>query len=184
MFQREFALRLCAEPGDVMYSRLSATTSLYAQTQHLIKIGKNNFRPPPKVDSSVIRLVPIQPPPPIPFAEWDGLLRILFMRKNKTVGALFKADNVEQLLEKNYRMYCALNNIAVEDNVDMLDSNGNVEMEVDSDKPKRASRGIISKLIADVLEETALSDQRPSKMDLNDYLRLLKAFHDRHVHFA
>ena len=31
------------------------------------KVGKNNFRPPPKVESSVVRIEPRNPPPPINF---------------------------------------------------------------------------------------------------------------------
>merc|ERR1719300_1839955 len=31
---------------------------LLAQVNHLMKVGKNNFKPPPKVDSAVIRLEP------------------------------------------------------------------------------------------------------------------------------
>lgn len=48
-----------------------------------MKVGKNNFKPPPKVDSSVVRIEPKNPPPPINYVEWDGLLRICFIRKNK-----------------------------------------------------------------------------------------------------
>ena len=32
-----------------------------------MQVGKNNFRPPPKVESSVVRLEPRNPPPPINF---------------------------------------------------------------------------------------------------------------------
>ena len=32
-----------------------------------MKVGRNNFRPPPKVESSVVRLEPRNPPPPINF---------------------------------------------------------------------------------------------------------------------
>ena len=71
-------------------------------------VGKNNFRPPPQVESSVVRIEPRQPPPPIDFQEWDGLLRILFQRKNKTVGANFKVDSVLKILEHNYKTYCSL----------------------------------------------------------------------------
>jgi 18S rRNA (adenine1779-N6/adenine1780-N6)-dimethyltransferase len=49
----------------------------------LLKVGKNNFRPPPDVDSSVIRIEPKNPIPKINYKEWDGLLRICFMRKNR-----------------------------------------------------------------------------------------------------
>ena len=52
MFQREFAQRLTARPGEAFYSRLSINTRLLAHVQHLIKVGKNNFRPPPKVEVS------------------------------------------------------------------------------------------------------------------------------------
>lgn len=62
-FQREFALRLCARPGTSLWSRLSANVQLYATVQHLAKIDKNSFRPPPKVESSIVKLEPIVPPP-------------------------------------------------------------------------------------------------------------------------
>ncbi|KAK6143854.1 hypothetical protein DH2020_024202 [Rehmannia glutinosa] len=54
MFQREFAMRLVAQPGDTLYCRLSVNTQLLARVNHLLKVGRNNFRPPPKVDSSVL----------------------------------------------------------------------------------------------------------------------------------
>uniref|UniRef100_A0A8C7L4L3 rRNA adenine N(6)-methyltransferase n=1 Tax=Oncorhynchus kisutch TaxID=8019 RepID=A0A8C7L4L3_ONCKI len=86
MFQREFAMRLVAKPGDKLYCRLSINTQLLARVDHLMKVGKNNFRPPPKVESSVVRIEPKNPPPPVNFQEWDGLVRIAFVRKNKTLN--------------------------------------------------------------------------------------------------
>merc|ERR1712241_166695 len=41
MFQREFAQRLVATPGDKLYCRLSVNTQLLARVDHLIKVGKN-----------------------------------------------------------------------------------------------------------------------------------------------
>ena len=80
MFQREFALRLVAQPGDELYCRLSVNTQLLAKVTHVMKVGRNNFRPPPKVESSVVRIEPLNPPPPINFQEWDGLVRLAFQR--------------------------------------------------------------------------------------------------------
>ncbi|GLC43400.1 Ribosomal RNA small subunit methyltransferase [Pleodorina starrii] len=108
MYQHEFAMRLVAKPGDQLYSRLAVNTQLLARTSHLLKVGKNNFRPPPKVDSSVVRIEPRHPPPPVNFLEWDGLVRLCFSRKNKTLGAIFRQANTLQALEANYRMYQAL----------------------------------------------------------------------------
>lgn len=39
MFQREFALRLVAKPGDKLYCRLSINTQLLARVDHLMKVS-------------------------------------------------------------------------------------------------------------------------------------------------
>lgn len=107
MFQREFAMRLVARPGDSLWNRLSANVQLYAKVDHVMKVGRNNFRPPPLVESSVVRICPIDPPPPVAFAEFDGLTRILFSRKNKIVRSNFQSKGIEQMLESNYKAWCA-----------------------------------------------------------------------------
>lgn len=107
MFQREFALRLVARPGSPLWSRLSANVQLYAKVDHVMKVGRNNFRPPPQVESSVVRIAPRDPPPPVKFEEFDGLTRVVFSRRNKTCHASFQAKGVFEMLEKNYRTWCA-----------------------------------------------------------------------------
>ena len=76
MFQEEFALRLTARPGEALYCRLSVNTQLLAKVDQLLKVGRNNFRPPPKVESRVVRIQCKQPPPPVNFVEWDGMVRL------------------------------------------------------------------------------------------------------------
>jgi 16S rRNA A1518/A1519 N6-dimethyltransferase RsmA/KsgA/DIM1 with predicted DNA glycosylase/AP lyase activity len=48
---------------------LSLNIQLLAKCSHVMKVSKNNFRPPPKVESSVIMLQPKNPPPPVDFLE-------------------------------------------------------------------------------------------------------------------
>ncbi|MCJ1344602.1 Dimethyladenosine transferase [Peltigera leucophlebia] len=116
MFQREFAMRLFAKPGDKLYSRLSVNAQMWAKIDHIMKVGKNNFKPAPAVESSVVRLVPKNPRPQISYDEWDGLLRIAFVRKNKTLRAsFFGTTSVMDMLEANYRTWCAQNDVTVED---------------------------------------------------------------------
>lgn len=116
MFQREFAMRLLAKPGDKLYNRLSVNAQMYATIDHIMKVGKNNFKPAPLVESSVVRLVPKNPRPQISYEEWDGLLRIAFVRKNKTLRASFLGKaSVMDMLEANYRTWCAQNDIPLED---------------------------------------------------------------------
>ncbi|KAL5525028.1 DIM1 [Sanghuangporus sanghuang] len=160
MFQREFALRLVARPGTALWSRLSANVQLYAKVDHIMKVGKNNFRPPPQVESSVVRIVPLDPPPPVRFEEFDGLNRIIFGRRNKTVHATFMARGVVEMLEKNWRTWCSEQNIVIEDEIEMKTR------------------------IEKILEETGNTENRAAKMDVDDILKLLAAFHDIGVHFA
>ncbi|BDD63788.1 Dimethyladenosine transferase [Monascus purpureus] len=133
MFQREFALRLFAKPGDKLYSRLSVNAQMWAKIDHIMKVGKNNFKPPPAVESSVVRMVPKNPRPQISYDEWDGLLRIAFVRKNKTLRSSFLGkSSIMDMLEANYRTWCAQNDIPIEDgpsenpDSDMMDT-GNAQ---------------------------------------------------------
>lgn len=75
-----------------------------------MKVSKNNFKPPPKVESSIVRIEPRNPLPTINFIEWDGLLRMCFLRKNKTINSLFKKKPVLKLLHNNYKTYLTLKN--------------------------------------------------------------------------
>jgi 18S rRNA (adenine1779-N6/adenine1780-N6)-dimethyltransferase len=159
MFQREFALRLVAKPGDSLYCRLSANVQLLAKVDHIMKVGKNNFRPPPQVESSVVRIEPIQPPPPVDFDEWDGLLRILFLRKNKTVSANFKTDSVLKMLEHNYKTYCSL-------------TGKDVPMDFD-----------VKQTVMNVVDNSGFAQSRAAKMDNHDFLKLLSAFIDAGFRF-
>lgn len=150
MFQREFAMRLVAQPGDKLYCRLSVNTQLLARVFHLLKVGKNNFRPPPKVDSSVVRIEPRRPLP-IPagkLKEWNGLLSLCFSRKNKTLGSIFGQKKVLEVLEKNYKTLESLGQLkndseAIDLSVladekinqsDFLDQNEDENMDVDNGK--------------------------------------------------
>ena len=74
---------------------------LLARVDHLIKVGRNNFKPPPKVESSIVRIEPKNPRPNIDYLEWDGLLRICFIRKNKTLQAGFKMKTILEMLLQN-----------------------------------------------------------------------------------
>jgi 18S rRNA (adenine1779-N6/adenine1780-N6)-dimethyltransferase len=145
MFQREFALRLTARPGDSLYCRLSVNAQFWAKITHVMKVGKNNFRPPPQVESSVVRIEPKtgKDRPNISWDEWDGLLRVCFVRKNKTLRASWLGTKeVLAMVERNYRTWCAMNGVAVDETVvDDGDGDGeDEEMDVE-DEPADADDG-------------------------------------------
>ena len=165
MFQREFALRLVATPGSSLWSRLSANVQLYVKVDHIMKVGKNNFRPPPQVESSVVRIVPTDPPPPVKFEEFDGLNRILFSRRNKTANACFLAKGVMEMLESNWKTWCSERN-----QVRWLSSRtshlvSHCTCQTITDKVD------IKAMVEGVLEETEFKQQRAAKMSVDDLLK-------------
>ena len=70
VFQGEFAratgraAQFCAL--GLIYPR-TANVQLYTKVDHVMNVGKDNFRPPPNVESSVVRVVPLDPVPPVRF---------------------------------------------------------------------------------------------------------------------
>ena len=56
MLQKEVVERLSAEPGCKEYGRLSVMVQSQCQVEKLFNIGPESFIPPPKVDSTVVRL--------------------------------------------------------------------------------------------------------------------------------
>ena len=119
LIQREFAMRLIAKPGTEFYCRLSVNVQLLSKVDHIMKVSKKNFVPPPKVESSVVRIEPIHPLPKINFLEWDGMLRICFSRKNKTLGALFKQKKIFEMIYQNYKKFMKNN----ENNISKMEEN-------------------------------------------------------------
>ncbi|PRW44303.1 dimethyladenosine transferase [Chlorella sorokiniana] len=155
MYQHEFAMRLVAKPGDPLYSRLSVNTQLLSRVHHLLKVGKNNFRPPPKVDSSVVRIEPRNPPPPINFLEWDGLVRLCFGRKNKTLGAIFRQGNTLALLEQNYAVWQALHKASDGAEVDLVAAVNRMAMDADKAEAAAADGGSDDEMSEDEEAEAA-----------------------------
>ena len=58
MLQKEVVDRMAAAPGSKVYGRLSVMLQLACRVEPLIEVPPDAFRPPPKVDSAVVRLVP------------------------------------------------------------------------------------------------------------------------------
>ncbi|UCB57950.1 MAG: ribosomal RNA small subunit methyltransferase A [Thermoplasmatales archaeon] len=58
IYQKEFAERMIAKPGNKNYSRLSVNIYYKSICEILEHVPKTNFKPQPKVDSSIVRIIP------------------------------------------------------------------------------------------------------------------------------
>jgi 16S rRNA (adenine1518-N6/adenine1519-N6)-dimethyltransferase len=87
MVQREVADRIAAKPGSRDYGLLSATAQMYARVENLFTLPPGAFTPPPKVHSSVLRLMMAPRIAELgietePFVEF---LKLSFGQKRKTL---------------------------------------------------------------------------------------------------
>lgn len=124
LVQKEFSDRLIARPGSNEYSRLSVIVQLLANVGQVLRVSKNSFIPPPKVDTCFVKIEPKTPRPPIDVNEFDRLLKICFSRKNKTLLANLKSPAVQSRIKKIHG-YADLNPDSVieqiVENVDLSD---------------------------------------------------------------
>lgn len=90
MVQKDFALRMIAEPGSAQYSRLSVNCAYWFDVELLKVVGKENFEPEPKVDSAVITLKRKEIESDVDPHELDIVLKTLFSKRRKKVGTVYK----------------------------------------------------------------------------------------------
>jgi len=92
MLQREVVDRITAAPGGKDYGRLTVMLSLWARAEACFDVGPGAFAPPPKVWSTVVRLVPHASPPfPVPDpSRYASLVAQLFSMRRKQLGRALK----------------------------------------------------------------------------------------------
>ena len=84
MFQKEVATRLVAHPGTKAYGRLTILAQWLCRVECLFELQPGAFRPPPRVASSVVRLIPKDElPPPALRLAMRNLTRAAFGQRRK-----------------------------------------------------------------------------------------------------
>jgi 16S rRNA (adenine1518-N6/adenine1519-N6)-dimethyltransferase len=99
MLQLEVVERMVAAHSTPAYGRLSVALQARFRMKKLFNVGKGAFRPPPKVESAIVRLEPL---PEILHIDED-LLRRAFSARRKTLrnalpGADFAAAGIDPTL--------------------------------------------------------------------------------------
>ncbi|MBE6707448.1 MAG: 16S rRNA (adenine(1518)-N(6)/adenine(1519)-N(6))-dimethyltransferase RsmA [Ruminococcaceae bacterium] len=105
MIQSEVADRLCAVPGGKNCGAITAVLNYYGEPRRLFRVGAHNFVPPPKVESSVIRidLYKERPYRPLDEAIFFRTVKGAFEQRRKTLpnalSAAFGELSKEELTE-------------------------------------------------------------------------------------
>ncbi|MBI2955675.1 MAG: ribosomal RNA small subunit methyltransferase A, partial [Acidobacteria bacterium] len=92
--QREVAQRLAAPPGRRDYGYLSVVTQFHTRPQILAAIPRGAFRPPPQVESALVRLVPPGEQAALRISQPQEFLRFVaacFRQKRRTLRSNLRA---------------------------------------------------------------------------------------------
>jgi 16S rRNA (adenine1518-N6/adenine1519-N6)-dimethyltransferase len=68
MLQKEVVARMAASPASKAYGRLTVMLAVHCTVERLFDVGPGAFRPPPRVDSAIVRLIP-HASAPFPIAD-------------------------------------------------------------------------------------------------------------------
>lgn len=92
MLQREVVERMIAEPGTKQYGRLTIMLAAWTRIERCFDIGPGAFRPPPKVWSTVVRILPRALPrfPVKDEAAFRRLVALAFSMRRKTLRRILK----------------------------------------------------------------------------------------------
>ncbi len=101
MLQKEVVDRMAAQPDTDDYGRLTVMLAPWLQVQPMFNIGPEAFRPPPRVMSTIVRLVP-HAAPPFAIADQGNFARVVmaaFSQRRKTLRnalrLLLSAEQIE-----------------------------------------------------------------------------------------
>jgi 16S rRNA (adenine1518-N6/adenine1519-N6)-dimethyltransferase len=88
MLQREVAERLAAPPGGKVYGALSVLTQAVCEVDLALRVPPGAFRPPPQVESAVVRMVPRRQArvPPELEGRFREVVRAAFASRRKTLA--------------------------------------------------------------------------------------------------
>lgn len=102
MIQKEMADRIVAKPGTKDYGALGVMIRTYADVTTVIKVGAGSFVPPPKIDSTVIKLVPLAEPrtPIADHAHYSKVVHAAFGQRRKTLRNALRAVWPDEAIDR------------------------------------------------------------------------------------
>ncbi len=85
MLQKEVVERMVAEPGSKTYGRLSVMLQWRYRMSLMFIVPPEAFDPPPKVESAIVRMIPIAEPLPCDAATLEAVVQKAFSQRRKVI---------------------------------------------------------------------------------------------------
>ena len=83
MLQKEVIDRMVARPATSDYSRLSVMLQWRYAMENVLFVPPESFDPPPRVDSAVVRMVPLASPPVVNRTLFGEMVQVAFSQRRK-----------------------------------------------------------------------------------------------------
>ena len=83
MLQKEVIDRMVAQPSTSDYGRLSVMLQWRYDMENVLFVPPESFDPPPRVDSAVVRMVPLARPPQIDVKLMESMVQVAFSQRRK-----------------------------------------------------------------------------------------------------
>jgi 16S rRNA (adenine1518-N6/adenine1519-N6)-dimethyltransferase len=83
MLQKEVIDRMVARPATSDYSRLSVMLQWRYAMSNVLFVPPESFDPPPRVDSAIVRMVPLAEPPAVDVKLLSGMVQVAFSQRRK-----------------------------------------------------------------------------------------------------
>ena len=102
MLQKEVAERISSPPGNKIYGRLSIIIQYFYDVEKLFDVAPNSFNPPPKINSSMVELIPKKEfkEKILNFVNFEKITKLAFGQKRKTIKNNFR----EVLSEADFKI--------------------------------------------------------------------------------
>ena len=99
MVQKEVADRFLAKPHSKEYGYITVVLNYYFDISKVTDVSKYAFKPVPKVESTVLRLIPKENMEDIDLNKFKEFLKVCFSQKRKTLKNNLKGYNWELVSE-------------------------------------------------------------------------------------
>ena len=99
MLQKEVVDRMVASPGKKDYGRLSVMLQWRYHMDNVVDVPPEAFDPPPKVDSAVVRMIPLPQAPNVDPKVLEKMVAVAFSQRRKllrhTLGAWITENGIQ-----------------------------------------------------------------------------------------
>lgn len=107
MLQKEVIDRMVAAPATADYGRLTVMLQWRYAMENVLFVPPDAFDPPPRVDSAVVRMVPLAQPPVLDPALLSEVVKVAFSQRRKllrhTLGAWLSQRGLDGLFDVQRR---------------------------------------------------------------------------------